>query len=617
MKTYSRVALVAVSLILAAIAMTVAVFVIGARPSHGARDMVGEVPTTINYQGHLTDESGNPVDEATKLKFDLFDSELGGSAIWTETHDSVDVRNGYFAVQLGTNNPFSADDFIIPAGKSTLYLQVSIVDPSNGTVSLPRQPLASVPYAFQADYAAGAPWGGLTGVPPGFADNIDDIDYGNVVVVAKSGGPFTSIQAAIDSINDASAENRYLVWVAPGTYTEQVKLKPGIHLVGAGKWLTFIESAVGNEDIYPPTEATLHLDDYTDVRDLTVSNTGDNFRNVAILVPDGCQHNTLKDVSAETNGLADMNYGIFIHGTNTYVGLEDVNGYAFAANTVNVGVEVAQGASAWFQNGGYSGFNGDWAIGIAGRDEGTHLELSGVKAEGADSNDSAVGLDLSRRASARVQGGSFEARNGYTATMGIGLWDSASLEAANLAAIGQDSPQWNHGIRIEASTGNLNGGSFTGRGGAETYGILTVDGSSLEAAGITTLGEGGTDRNDGLRNESGSAVVVTGGSLRGRGGTDNRGAASYDQNSILDLNQVTAFGEDGSISMGVSNESDSQAFISNSELWGTTVSLFADGAMTTARLSSLIGGSVGGTDGPLCLAVTWGGAFFPDTCPSS
>ena len=64
--------------------------------------------------------------------------------------------------------------------------------------------------------------------------------YQQVVVVAKSGGDFTTIQAALDSITDASATKRYLVWVAPGVYNERVTMKQYVDIEGANTTLTRI-----------------------------------------------------------------------------------------------------------------------------------------------------------------------------------------------------------------------------------------------------------------------------------------------------------------------------------------------------------------------------------------
>lgn len=55
-----------------------------------------------------------------------------------------------------------------------------------------------------------------------------------IVTVAKSGGMYSTIQAAIDAITDATSTKQYVVLIAPGVYTEDVTGKPFVHLVGTG-----------------------------------------------------------------------------------------------------------------------------------------------------------------------------------------------------------------------------------------------------------------------------------------------------------------------------------------------------------------------------------------------
>lgn len=64
----------------------------------------------------------------------------------------------------------------------------------------------------------------------------------NVIIVDKGGGgQFTSVTTALLSITDSSAKNPYLVWVAPGRYSEPGFVVPrGVHLMGAGQKSTFI-----------------------------------------------------------------------------------------------------------------------------------------------------------------------------------------------------------------------------------------------------------------------------------------------------------------------------------------------------------------------------------------
>jgi len=90
-------------------------------------------------------------------------------------------------------------------------------------------------------------------------------NYGGIVVVAKSGAKFSSIQAALDSIADASDSNRYLVQVGSGTYNETVTMKSFVDITGSGKDVTLITAQGGYEG-----SATVHGANAAELRDLTV-----------------------------------------------------------------------------------------------------------------------------------------------------------------------------------------------------------------------------------------------------------------------------------------------------------------------------------------------------------
>ena len=108
------------------------------------------VPGTMTHQGFLV-ENGTPVNSTVTLKFGLYSASSGGSPLWEETHNSVAVADGYYAVVLGSQTPLTAGLF----SSVSRYLQVS-ANTGGGYVDLPRQVLSSVPYAFQASQADAA-----------------------------------------------------------------------------------------------------------------------------------------------------------------------------------------------------------------------------------------------------------------------------------------------------------------------------------------------------------------------------------------------------------------------------------------------------------------------------
>ena len=80
-----------------------------------------------------------------QITFSLWNAPTGGAAQWSQTFNAVSVREGAFAALLnvgtGPANLFSAN----------LYLQIQV---DGAAPLLPRQPLASVAYAFKANSVA-------------------------------------------------------------------------------------------------------------------------------------------------------------------------------------------------------------------------------------------------------------------------------------------------------------------------------------------------------------------------------------------------------------------------------------------------------------------------------
>jgi hypothetical protein len=136
----------------------------------GGTEIRGPLPTGFSYQGRLQ-QSGNPVNGACDLQFSLFNALSGGSEIGaTQTVGNVTVSQGLFTVTVNGGNEFGPAAF---SGEAR-WLHIAVRCPAGTgsyTTLTPRHPLTATPYAL---YATSAPWAGLTNVPDGFADGIDN-----------------------------------------------------------------------------------------------------------------------------------------------------------------------------------------------------------------------------------------------------------------------------------------------------------------------------------------------------------------------------------------------------------------------------------------------------------
>jgi hypothetical protein len=81
-------------------------------------------PTTITYQGVLTDDLGRTLTGTRNIKFDICSTATGISSLWNETHSNVEINKGLFEVELGSVTQFNDLDF-----SQELWLEITV----NGT----------------------------------------------------------------------------------------------------------------------------------------------------------------------------------------------------------------------------------------------------------------------------------------------------------------------------------------------------------------------------------------------------------------------------------------------------------------------------------------------------
>ncbi len=108
------------------------------------------VPLVMDYKGYVRGAEGQSLSGYYTITFRLDGEVIASEALWSETHEDVTVRDGYFSVLLGNNSAMPADLF---KNQPDRFIGVTI-DPYDEMV--PRQRVASVPYAMHSDHASEA-----------------------------------------------------------------------------------------------------------------------------------------------------------------------------------------------------------------------------------------------------------------------------------------------------------------------------------------------------------------------------------------------------------------------------------------------------------------------------
>jgi len=103
---------------------------------------LASVPTTLGFSARLVDDkTGDAVEGAHRISFEIFDRATGGTSVWQEGRE-VTVEDGLLFTDIGQNRPLDATVF----DGRPLWLEVKLDD----VTMEPRVALDSVPYAIHA-----------------------------------------------------------------------------------------------------------------------------------------------------------------------------------------------------------------------------------------------------------------------------------------------------------------------------------------------------------------------------------------------------------------------------------------------------------------------------------
>jgi hypothetical protein len=159
-----------------------------------------EVPQLLNYQGKLIHQDGDSLHGNYSMLFSIYGSESGGTALWTETHATVEVKNGIFQVLLGSVSSFPKTLFS-EGGDRYLGIKVGSYDEMT-----PRFRITSAAYALQAFHSDSAT-AAKTAAPDGPANGDLSGTYPNPSVVAIQGQNISTTTPADGNILKWSGTN--------------------------------------------------------------------------------------------------------------------------------------------------------------------------------------------------------------------------------------------------------------------------------------------------------------------------------------------------------------------------------------------------------------------------
>jgi len=485
------------------------------QPQGGAGIQDALPGTAFTYQGQLK-SGGNPVNGNCDFQFSLWDASAGGTQIGsTQTKTGVSVTNGLFTIP---DLDFGSGAFQGDAR----WLEIAVRCPAGSgsyTTLSPRQALTATPYAL---YSKVVPWSGLSGVPAGFADGVDnDTTYTAGTGLTLAGNQFsitTTYQLPQSCTNGQIPQWNGTAWTCTSASAGDITgVTAGTGLTGGGEsgpvTLTVDFAGTGSANTVARSDHN-HDTTYWKLTGNAGTNPGTNFLGTTDNQALEFRVNNARALRLEPNADSPNIIG------------------GYSGNSVTAGVygaTIGGGGSDGYTNvvtdsfstvgGGRANIAGKWGATIAGGMENKApgesstigggngntasayvATVSGGGSNIAGAEGTTVGGGMNNNSSggqATIGGGAYNTASGYATTIGGGFNNTAS---GYVATIGGGAGNL---ITATAAYGTIGGGQSNTASGSNA----TIGGGSSNTANAWYATVGGGWSNT----ASGYAAVVPGG----------------------------------------------------------------------------------------------------------
>ena len=199
-----------------------------------------QAQATLSVQGTIQRSFGGAVDDGKySLTFKLYTTESGGSPVWTETQDDVEVIGGVYSALLGEANPLTA-------GFNEVYYLGIAVD--GGAELIPRTRLTSAPYALSLigqsnTFPSAGPVGVGTASPDPNANLHVSSPDGNAVQVIST-----------------TSDNSSILYLRSGDKLGGIAQHPGSFNVNSNESINIV-SQTGRVHLYDANTVRAHTDE--------------------------------------------------------------------------------------------------------------------------------------------------------------------------------------------------------------------------------------------------------------------------------------------------------------------------------------------------------------------